>query len=41
MMPMLTLTDAGAVHWSVMLAQGWKGELATTGRSESWPVARE
>ena len=39
--PMPTLTDAGAVHWGVMLAQGWKGELAETGRAESWPVARE
>ena len=38
---MSTLTDAGAVHWGVMLAQGWKGELAETGRAESWPVARE
>ena len=40
-MPMSTLTDAGAIHWGVMLAQGWKGELAETGRAESWPVARE
>ena len=40
-MPMSTLTDGGAVHWGVMLAQGWKGELAETGRAESWPVARE
>ena len=30
MMPMSTLTDAGAIHWGVMLAQGWKGELAGT-----------
>ena len=41
MTPMSTLTDAGAVHWGVMLAQGWKGELADTGRAESWPVARD
>jgi alkanesulfonate monooxygenase SsuD/methylene tetrahydromethanopterin reductase-like flavin-dependent oxidoreductase (luciferase family) len=41
MTPMSTLTDAGAVHWGVMLAQGWKGELAEAGRAESWPVARE
>lgn len=41
MTPMSTLTDAGAIHWGVMLAQGWKGELAETGRAESWPVARE
>ena len=38
---MSTLADGGAVHWGVMLAQGWKGELAETGRAESWPVARE
>ncbi|HUY50591.1 MAG TPA: LLM class flavin-dependent oxidoreductase [Streptosporangiaceae bacterium] len=38
---MSTLTDAGAIHWGVMLAQGWKGELAETGRAQSWPVARE
>ena len=30
MMPMSTLTDAGAIHWGAMLAQGWKGELAGT-----------
>jgi alkanesulfonate monooxygenase SsuD/methylene tetrahydromethanopterin reductase-like flavin-dependent oxidoreductase (luciferase family) len=41
MTPMSTLTDTGAIHWGVMLAQGWKGELAETGRAESWPVARE
>ena len=41
MTPMSTLTDARAVHWGVMLAQGWKGELADAGRAESWPVARE
>jgi alkanesulfonate monooxygenase SsuD/methylene tetrahydromethanopterin reductase-like flavin-dependent oxidoreductase (luciferase family) len=36
-----TLTDAGPVHWGVMLAQGWKGELAATGREKSWVVARD
>jgi alkanesulfonate monooxygenase SsuD/methylene tetrahydromethanopterin reductase-like flavin-dependent oxidoreductase (luciferase family) len=41
MTPMSTLTGTGAVHWGVMLAQGWKGELAETGRADSWPVARE
>src|ERR1700729_2631715 len=41
MTPMSTLTDAGPVHWGVMLAQGWKGELAEAGQAESWPVARE
>jgi alkanesulfonate monooxygenase SsuD/methylene tetrahydromethanopterin reductase-like flavin-dependent oxidoreductase (luciferase family) len=38
---MSTLTDGGAVHWGVMLAQGWKGELAQAGRADSWPAARE
>ena len=41
MTPMWTLTSAEAVHWGVMLAQGWKGELAETGRAGRWPVARE
>ena len=41
MTPMSTLTDAGTIHWGVMLAQGWKGELAAAGQSESWHVARE
>jgi alkanesulfonate monooxygenase SsuD/methylene tetrahydromethanopterin reductase-like flavin-dependent oxidoreductase (luciferase family) len=36
-----TLTNAGPIHWGVMLAQGWKGELAVTGRSNSWLVARD
>jgi alkanesulfonate monooxygenase SsuD/methylene tetrahydromethanopterin reductase-like flavin-dependent oxidoreductase (luciferase family) len=36
-----TLTKAGPVHWGVMLAQGWKGELAATGRPASWVVARD
>src|ERR1700727_2978770 len=35
------LTKSGTTHWGVMLAQGWKGELAETGRAQSWPVARE
>jgi alkanesulfonate monooxygenase SsuD/methylene tetrahydromethanopterin reductase-like flavin-dependent oxidoreductase (luciferase family) len=38
---MSTLTDPGAVHWGVMLAQGWKGDLAGASQAESWPVARE
>jgi alkanesulfonate monooxygenase SsuD/methylene tetrahydromethanopterin reductase-like flavin-dependent oxidoreductase (luciferase family) len=41
MTPMSTLADGGDVYWGAMLAQGWKGELAETGRAESWPVARE
>jgi alkanesulfonate monooxygenase SsuD/methylene tetrahydromethanopterin reductase-like flavin-dependent oxidoreductase (luciferase family) len=41
MTPMSTLADGGSVHWGVMLAQGWKGELADTGWAERWPVARE
>jgi alkanesulfonate monooxygenase SsuD/methylene tetrahydromethanopterin reductase-like flavin-dependent oxidoreductase (luciferase family) len=36
-----TLTNAGPIHWGVMLAQGWKGELAAAGRSNSWLVARD
>ena len=40
-MPIETLRDAGPVHWGVMLAQGWKGELAATGREKSWVVARD
>jgi alkanesulfonate monooxygenase SsuD/methylene tetrahydromethanopterin reductase-like flavin-dependent oxidoreductase (luciferase family) len=35
------LTEAGPFHWGVMLAQGWKGELAATGREKSWVVARD
>jgi hypothetical protein len=38
---MSTLTAGGAVHWGVMLAQGWKDELAQAGRADSWLVARE
>ena len=34
-----TLTEPGRVHWGVMLAQGWKGELA--GVERAWEVARE
>ena len=41
MMAVEMLTNAGLIHWGVMLAQGWKGELAETGRTESWRVARE
>jgi hypothetical protein len=41
MTPIETLTNPGAIHWGIMLAQGWKGELAVTGRQESWPVARD
>ena len=36
-----TLTNPGAIHWGVMLAQGWKGELAETGRQDAWLVARD
>lgn len=36
-----TLTRAGRVHWGVMLAQGWKGELAAVGRERAWETARE
>lgn len=36
-----TLTQAGPVHWGVMLAQGWKGELAAAGRERAWETARE
>jgi alkanesulfonate monooxygenase SsuD/methylene tetrahydromethanopterin reductase-like flavin-dependent oxidoreductase (luciferase family) len=35
------LRPDGPVHWGVMLAQGWKGELAEAGRSDSWLVARD
>lgn len=35
------LTGAGRVHWGVMLAQGWKGELGPAGWERAWPVARE
>jgi alkanesulfonate monooxygenase SsuD/methylene tetrahydromethanopterin reductase-like flavin-dependent oxidoreductase (luciferase family) len=36
-----TLRPGGPVHWGVMLAQGWKGELTETGRSGSWLVAHD
>jgi alkanesulfonate monooxygenase SsuD/methylene tetrahydromethanopterin reductase-like flavin-dependent oxidoreductase (luciferase family) len=36
-----TLTPGGPVHWGVMLAQGWKGELASVGRAEAWAAARD
>jgi len=36
-----TLRQGGPAHWGVMLARGWKGELAETGRSDSWLVARD
>jgi hypothetical protein len=41
MVPIETLTNPGAIHWGVMLAQGWKGELAETGRHDAWLVARD
>ncbi len=36
-----SLTEPGRIHWGVMLAQGWKGELGSAGRELAWPVARE
>jgi alkanesulfonate monooxygenase SsuD/methylene tetrahydromethanopterin reductase-like flavin-dependent oxidoreductase (luciferase family) len=36
-----TLTPGGPIHWGVMLAQGWKGELARAGWPDSWHVAQE
>lgn len=39
--PIETLTNPGTIHWGVMLAQGWKGELAQTGRQDAWIVARD
>jgi alkanesulfonate monooxygenase SsuD/methylene tetrahydromethanopterin reductase-like flavin-dependent oxidoreductase (luciferase family) len=41
MIPIETLTNPGAIHWGVILAQGWKGELAETGRQDAWLVARD
>jgi hypothetical protein len=38
---MSTFTDVAPVLWGIMLAQGWKGELADTGRVDSWLVAPE
>ncbi len=39
MSPIETLTGGGCVHWGVMLAQGWKGELAGAGEDRTWEVA--
>jgi alkanesulfonate monooxygenase SsuD/methylene tetrahydromethanopterin reductase-like flavin-dependent oxidoreductase (luciferase family) len=36
-----SLTEPGRIHWGVMLAQGWKGELAAVGRERAWEVARD
>lgn len=36
-----TLTQGGPLHWGVMLAQGWKGELVGVGRDLAWETARE
>jgi alkanesulfonate monooxygenase SsuD/methylene tetrahydromethanopterin reductase-like flavin-dependent oxidoreductase (luciferase family) len=41
MMSIETLMPGGPVHWGVMLAQGWKGELANVDRDETWAVARD
>ena len=35
-----TLRPDGPVHWGVMLAQGWKGELAGRTAVEAWADAR-
>jgi alkanesulfonate monooxygenase SsuD/methylene tetrahydromethanopterin reductase-like flavin-dependent oxidoreductase (luciferase family) len=35
-----TLTEPGRIHWGVMLAQGWKGELASVDHQQAWSVAR-
>jgi hypothetical protein len=35
-----TLRPGSPVHWGVMLAQGWKGELAGIDGPGSWAVAR-
>lgn len=40
-MSMDTMLKPGLTHWGVMLAQGWKGELAGSRESESWLVARD
>jgi alkanesulfonate monooxygenase SsuD/methylene tetrahydromethanopterin reductase-like flavin-dependent oxidoreductase (luciferase family) len=40
-MSMDTMLKPELTHWGVMLAQGWKGELAQTPRAECWPVARD
>lgn len=36
-----TMLKPELTHWGVMLAQGWKGELARMSQVECWPVARE
>ena len=36
-----TMLRPELTHWGVMLAQGWKGELARTPQAECWPAARE
>jgi alkanesulfonate monooxygenase SsuD/methylene tetrahydromethanopterin reductase-like flavin-dependent oxidoreductase (luciferase family) len=36
-----TMLDPELIHWGVMLAQGWKGELARTLASDTWRVARD
>jgi alkanesulfonate monooxygenase SsuD/methylene tetrahydromethanopterin reductase-like flavin-dependent oxidoreductase (luciferase family) len=41
MMSINTLRKPELTHWGVMLAQGWKGELAQTPPSERWPIARD
>jgi alkanesulfonate monooxygenase SsuD/methylene tetrahydromethanopterin reductase-like flavin-dependent oxidoreductase (luciferase family) len=40
-MSMDTMLKPELTHWGIMLAQGWKGELAQTPRAECWPVARD
>lgn len=34
-----TMLKPELTHWGVMLAQGWKGELAETPQAECWPLA--
>ncbi len=36
-----TLLKPELIHWGVMLAQGWKGELAQIPKPEGWPIARD
>jgi alkanesulfonate monooxygenase SsuD/methylene tetrahydromethanopterin reductase-like flavin-dependent oxidoreductase (luciferase family) len=36
-----TMLKPELTHWGIMLAQGWKGELAQTPRPECWPVVRD
>jgi alkanesulfonate monooxygenase SsuD/methylene tetrahydromethanopterin reductase-like flavin-dependent oxidoreductase (luciferase family) len=40
-MTISTLLPSGPIHWGVLLAQGWKGELAGTGPLGSCAAARE